>query len=111
VRILEDTERGTLQRKSEENVDKRADRPVLYLLGGQLRQFGTVFGRDGQQFGNQQERLSGTIHRLRKIRLELCDLLCIDVVRRQLCRLFDLLDYRKECTLAVIGRTLKAQQE
>jgi len=74
VCILEDTERGTLHRKSQENVDKRADGPVLYLLCGQLRQFAGVFGRDGQQFGDQQKRLFRTIDRLRKVRLKLCNL-------------------------------------
>ncbi|MGB7941256.1 MAG: hypothetical protein WCF72_21900, partial [Pseudolabrys sp.] len=38
VCILEDTERGKLQRTSQEHIDKRADRPVFYLLCGQLRQ-------------------------------------------------------------------------
>ena len=32
VRILEDAERGALDRKRQEHVDKRAYRPVLYLL-------------------------------------------------------------------------------
>ena len=36
MRVLKDAERGALQRKRQEHVDKRAYRSVLYLLCGKF---------------------------------------------------------------------------
>jgi hypothetical protein len=46
VRILENADRGTLDRKRQEHIDKRAYRPVLYLLWRKVRKFEVIFQGD-----------------------------------------------------------------